>query len=242
MGSVDESIDAIEDDDSDNETILVWTDYVNSKHGVIGRSIEVQEEEIFYYVTVTKGKKIATEVEIGPDGEKVVIEGSGKNRGGVISAEYDIKYKGSDLKLNLGTIVLEKYNTKTAKKGYLNGTIRIEPSKTVMKKMDLDDVDELISISDPQLEIVLDSSKTKNKTEINLMNDKDLLVGIELSMQLKNASKIKTPSTGKTVDVDDAEEWLESMDFDKLVSKLKKTSLPDELVEMVEDFIDDNIE
>lgn len=242
MDGVDEAIEAIEDDDSDNETILVWTDYVNSKHEVIGRSIEVQEEEILYYATVTKGKKIATEVEIGPEGEKVVIEGSGKNRGGVISAEYDVEFQGGGAEIEIGTIILEKYNTKTARKGYLNGTIRIEPSKKIMKQLDLDDIDDLISISDLQLEVVFDSSKTKNKTEINLMNDKDLLVGVEATMQLKNASGIKTPSSRKTVDVDDADEWLESMDFDKFISQLKKTSLPDELVELVEEFIEDNIE
>ena len=225
---LEELLEDVEEADFENETILVLTDYVNSKHEIIGRSLEIGGEEVFYYATVTKGKKIATEIECA----SLYIEGSGTKKGDLRNITYDIEMND----MVMATVEVKDFDVKKIEEGYINGTFIIEPASELLDELDIDsDITKALSIAKPQLELVFKSDEKTVDFEINVNNNDDLFFGLALASKEKNASKIRAPKD--YYDIKDADEWLETLDLDEIIKRLRKTSIPEELVDSIEDAI-----
>ena len=116
---IDDGLDELEDLDYDNETIINLVDYVNSKHEIVGRKLEVFDEEIISCVVARKGKKFAAEIEM----PSVKIQGSGTEKNDVINGEFSLKVEGK--KILEATVKDLSYNADNY--ALLNGNIRIYP-------------------------------------------------------------------------------------------------------------------
>jgi len=230
VASVDEALKTIQEEEYDNETLLVLTDYVNANHEVVGRRLEVEDEEVFRYVTAQKGKKFATELEC----YGVTLTGKGTDSGKELNGEYAITYEGSDI----GNITIEDYETDKVKEGYLNGTFSFVPSSDLLKLMGLDTVSiATISVAKPEIQLVCESSKKSAKMELNVNNDGKLFAGITVDSEIAKSSKIKVPTEDKIVDVENIDIWAESLELDKITAALRETSIPTELIDLLESYM-----
>ncbi len=227
--AIDDALDIIDEADFDNETILTLTDYVNSKHEIVGRKLEVGDEEIFSYITVRKGKNFATEVDIA---NSVKLEGGGTDKSDIVNGEFTFEAEDIDI----GKITLKDFDTKKAEDGYLNGSIRLTPSKELLEEMGLDASGTAIlsALAEPSLELSFASDKNTSAVDINLLAKGDVLFGISMTAKEKKATAVSKPADDKIISSENADEWLESVDLDKLIEALKKTSIPEALIDVID--------
>ncbi len=231
VDAIEDELDIIEDIDDDNEKILTIVDYINSDHEIVGRDIETPYGDILSYITVRDGKNFASEFEIP---NTLRIEGSGTDKGGRINAEFTLESSGQEIL----DITVKDFDNKKAAQGYLNGSVVIAPTTYTLKQMGLDDMNaSVLAIADPAIEFVFSSEKNSSTVEINLLNDDELFVGITISGEQTKASKIEIPAGSDVIDSEDAAEWEESVDFDSFISALRDTTLPEELVDAIEQSI-----
>ncbi len=224
---IDDAIETLEDEsDFDNEELFTLTDYVNSKHEIVGRALEVQKEDIFYYATAHNGKDFATELEVYGE---CILEGKGTDKNGVLTSELEIQASG----MTVCDIILTDFDTNKLEDGYLNGSIALLPSSALLKSMVDSSTADVVSMLDPGLEFKFQSSDKATTVELNLLNDEEMFFGIIIDQEKKNTSKISLPSSNDTYDTDEAEDWLLTLDFDKLEDAVNKTDLPEEIKDLI---------
>lgn len=228
---IDELLGEIDPDDLPDGKLLTIVDYVNSKHEIVGRKIKVEKQEVLYYATAHKGKKFATELEMGG----IEFTGNGTDKNGKITGEFELE----SYNTKIMDIAVKDFDTDKLSDGYLNGNFRIFPSSALLEETGLDySLSSVLSFIDIGFEFDVKTSKNSSEITFNFLNEDEMFAGINLSAKTKNAGKISAPAQSKTVDIDDVDEWLESLDTDKLVSALKKAKLDNEIVELVEDALD----
>ena len=219
VDGLEDALESVEDVEFDAEIDIVLTDYVNSDHEVVGRRIEVNDEEVLYYIEIHQGTKMAFELEM----QGVEINGEGTDKNGVVNAEYSVIAADREVCV----ITLEDFKSN---KEIVNGKIRIAPSSDLLKSL-VDNMDSAgasaIGLLDPQLELVFAGDKNSTKIEINLLSGKDMLVGISISAKEAKGGKITEPDKKNVYDQDEAQEWLQEMDVQKLLETLEDiTDLP----------------
>lgn len=228
--AVEEGLTSLDDMDYKNETLAVIVDYINGNHEVIGRKIEIDDEDILYYAIVRKGDEFAVTVEM----PKVVFSGGGTEKKNVVNGEFvlevdDTKY----LK-----IVATSLSFDETLYGALNGNIRITPTDELLDLMDLPDTSAaLISMSDLAIELDFTGDKQSAKVDMNLMNGNKMFVGISFSSESQKAVDIKRPSSSKVIESSNVDKWMKSIDFSKVVAALEKTSVPKDLVDMLSQLV-----
>ena len=219
VDGLEDALESVEDIEFDAEIDIVLTDYVDSDHQVVGRRIEVDGEEVLYYIEIHQGTKMAFELEM----QGVEISGEGTDKNGVVNAEYSIIVAEKEVCV----ITLEDFK---GNKEILNGKIRIAPAADLFKSL-VDNMDSVgasaVGLLDPQLELVFAGDKNSTKIEINLLSGKDMLVGISMSAKEAKGGKITEPDKKNVYDQDEAQEWLQEMDVQKLLETLEDvTGLP----------------
>ena len=225
--AVDEALDELDDMDPDDLGIddfkLVLTEYVNDNHEVVGRKIALNKEEIFKYIEVQKGSKIAYHLNAA---DMLEINGEGTRKKGATSATYTISTAVLTGEMqDLLDIELVDFS---AKDGKLNGKIRLAPSADVMEELGLpSDVTSVVSMLDPKLEFGFVTTDKTQSIEINILSGNELLVGVSFSTTTTKATAITEPK--KTIDINDTEaleEWAMSIDLEAFLEDLEDAGLP----------------
>lgn len=231
---IDEGIEAVEeamDEADDNEPIII-KNFVNSKHEICGRTVEVDGEEMFNYITIQKGTKFATEAEV----ENVKVEGSGEVKGTKLNAEYSVKVD----KSKYVDVIIEDADVISLSDKKFNGTVRIELSDTFVDKIGEAEFADLMEEYDFAFEFKIAAEEKTSKLEVNVLSKGDLFVGFDMTTTIGEADgKITTPSDA--IDATDEEaltQWAESLDLTKIVEALEKGGLDEELVTAVESYVD----
>ena len=208
---------------------IVLKTYVDSNGDIVGREIEYTDrrgEHSITYKKVKKGSKFGFELSMDVDGDSVKITGTGKEIGSSITGEFEGKVDGTsyvDLKV-------KGLKTSDAKKGIINGQISISPSSSLVKEMSLPS-----KIKNMELVMKISSNKDSSKVSAELKSEKDSYATISASVSKGNGSKAKVP--GKVVMIeeeDDIVEWAEGLDISKLIKKLSKMGVPDEVIDALE--------
>ncbi len=227
LDGIDEALEELDDADNDNEELISITNYIDNRHNIIGREIEIEGDKISY-VTVTDGKEFAREFVA----DSVVIRGEGTKKGSKETAEYTLKVSGTPLL----TLTVSDFDTEP--KDTLNGKLLLEPTDALLEMMELDSqAMSLIRTLDLGLSLEFSGNKSKASATIAVMSKGDPLVSFVTDAKDKNPTKVTLPD-GKDVldanDTDEAEEWVTSFDFDELINALKKTDLPKDLIDQLE--------
>lgn len=208
---------------------IVLKTYVDSDGDIVGREIEYTDyrgEHSITYKKVKKGSKFGFELSMDVDGDSVKITGTGKESGSSITGEFEVKVDGTsyvDLKV-------KGLKTSDVKKGIINGQISISPSSSLVKEMSLPS-----KIKNMELVMKISSNKDSSKVSAELKSEKDSYATISASVSKGNGSKAKVP--GKVVMIeeeDDIVEWAEGLDISKLIKKLSKMGVPDEVIDALE--------
>lgn len=230
--AVEEALDSLGDVNASSETLLVLTDYVDGKSEIIGRKLSVQGQTILEYATITKGKEFATEWKFGNG--NAVFRGEGTIDGDVREGKYVLNVQGVDY-LQLAA----SYDEKKLADGQLNGRFLLTPSATMLQAMDLDSqLGNMISSMNLGLELVLSSDQKKGSSAINLVSGNEVLLGISAEATVTDAKEVAPPDAGNWVDFRYADDWATGLDLDKVISALRKTKVPAEITDSLEDAID----
>ncbi len=226
---IDDLLDELEDADDDNEELMVLTDYVDSKHVIVGRGLEVEGEEILSYAKAQDGDKFAIEAALNYDGEEMSLEGSGTDKRGKVDAEYEFVVADMDM----FTVSAEDF---FYEEDEMSGSIQLLPSQELLSEMGLDEsLGGVISVLDTGLEFVFDVDTKTAKTSINIINKGETFAGIDITSSTTKPDKIEVPSESDVTEDEDA--WIESMDLSKIAEALREAGLPEELVYMAEMYL-----
>ncbi len=211
---------------SSEDGTLEISQYIDSSHNVIGTVIDADGDEVLNSITIRKGTKVATEIIIG---EELEIVGNGEVKKNIFEGEYEISFDGDTYcKLYVSDFDIKRYE-----KGELKGTYKFEPTDELMDVIP-EEIGDVLSVLDPQLEFVFDDTETTSKTEINILNGKKTLIGISIDSKIKESAKISVPSDSVDVTDEDAvNEWISTLDGEKVIAALEKTKLPDTFIEQV---------
>lgn len=241
--SIDDILDDIKDYDLGDVKELVMTIYVDGKGNISGRSFELKsstgrksDSATVKMLMTEKGSKFGYELSISGFGsESVKLTGSGKKSGGKISGDFKLKYNGA----SLVNIAAKKFDLDKAKKGQLDGAFEISVSSKIGSL--IGSVPAVSVIEDVKLLLTFGASKNTSTVSLGVEYDGNDLGKAAVSVKTDKGSKASIPS-GKNVvmveDLDDLEDWLETIDWKKVISGLKKTDLPSEVLDLLEDVAD----
>ena len=221
--------------------------YVDGKGEIKGRIIEWSDyrgdKQSISILAPQKGNNVGFEFSVNADGEKVELSGSGKKSGNKVTGEYELKYNGAAIL----DITAKKLNTADLKKGQLNGEIGIKMSSKIGNLLNLgySGYGSYMSML-KDLEFVINASSTKNssKCKIEIIYDEEDIATVSASVKTGRGSKASVPSSKNVImveDSDDSLDWLEEIDWGKVLSRLDKTDLPTEVLDMIE-YIADALE
>ena len=231
--SIDDALDTMEDVDASDDAIFTLIDYVDSSHKIVGRAVfegdDTDEDPMFFYATVHDGKNYEFELSVPMVG--VAITGNGVDKGGELTGDYVVSVGGKDyVKLSL-----EEFDVTAIAQGKIKGKITVSPSKDLLKELGVSGMEyQGIAIADLALQLDLDIAKKKADIAVNLLVDKEVFVGIEFAYKISSAPKFEVPSGKDVLDMDDAGEWVESVDLKKFIETLKDAKLPSDIIDYAE--------
>lgn len=222
------------DEDSDSESAIVMNIWVNGKGEVIGRELKFDDETLFVYKMPVKGGKFEFKATLFAEGDEIILEGSGKKSSSSLSGEFALKYKeGEEKAVKYIDIVVDKFDTKKIKQGFLNGSFTFSLSDEFMKEADMGMASAIIS--DYQIKYDVKSSKNNGNVELSLMNKDEMFAKLIVDAKIGSGKSASLPKGILVEDEEDIIEWAETIKFDKFIKKLDKAGLPEEIVEEIED-------
>lgn len=241
--SIDFALDNLDRQISDDTRIIMKV-YVDGKGNIKGRTIEWNDyrgdKQSISILMPQKGSKAGFEFSVNADGEKIELSGSGKKSGNKVTGEYELKYNGTAIL----DITAKKLNTADLKKGQLNGEVGIKISSKIGSLLNLGYSgygNYMSMLTDLEFIINASSSKNSSKCKIKILYDDQDIATVSASVKTGKGSKASIPGSKNVImveDSDDALEWLEEIDWGKVVSRLDKTDLPSEILDMIEDIAD----
>lgn len=199
-------------------------DLVNSKHEIVGRKLIADDREILRYVTVQKGKKIAFEL----TAEGFEIQGSGEKKKDTLNCAYDIMVNGQ----RIATFNLEDFDTEAFKEGEIDGAIVLKPDTYLYNQIPAEAAS-LLSAAEFSLRLDMDTDADSGEIDMTLLSkgEKYIKIGSEVDTGKKNVVSI--PDESATVDLENADEWLMTLDFNVLIAALEKAEVDPQLIEMI---------
>lgn len=208
--------------------------YVNGDSEVVGRKLKVDGEEVFFYATVRKGNKFAFEATAA---NTASVIGTGTEKGDIINGVYEVVVNGK----TYVEFEVEDFDTEKTKQGYLNGTFRVVPSSALIKDMFGSTAAAGLSLSDIAFEFKAETSDKKSEIAINIVDDKEVLVGINMKSESGKGKKINKPADKNVIDMNDTDalkQYVADIDLDKIIDNLKKTDIPSEYIDMIEQYVE----
>lgn len=245
-------IDAAEEMDAENMTMADFEDFMDEGIETMGDIIAEAEEGNYIELTVFAnlaeirgydilvysdgavinsanfyfvhdGSKIYVDMQVNADYSSAKVEGVLTQKSGKLSGELALEIDGDEM----GTLELKNVTSE----GY--GTYVITPNPVLLDELGMD---EMISsfISDASFEIEI----KKDGLAVSVVNDKGTLITLDLTASTGKGSKVTFPSnTIDGNDYDAMDEWMEGMDFGKLLDNLKKAGLPNDLYKMLKQML-----
>lgn len=233
--SVEDLKDSMDKEDLEEEIVAV-TDYVDGDHVVIGRDFSVGGTKYASYAEVRDGRDIAFELEIA---NTATLKGTGTEKDDILNAK---------LKLNVGGMYIcdfeiADFDTSKIEDGAANGTIRILINKSLLSNFNLGEYAALISGFDG-IEFKFSGDSDSATNEFNILYNNSTLLGMIVSGKKNEATAIEKPADSDIIDVSDGDaiqDYLESIDLNKLYDALRKAGVPDSIVTMIEAAVNSGI-
>ncbi len=230
----------IEDSLENNDPVvskqkIVMTLYVDGKGKIAGREVKTNfgSNMKFRYAVPSKGGKIGIDISLKSDSQTLFsIAGSGKVSGSTVSLEAALKVQGTKIL----DITVDKLDGSKLKQGYFKGAVTLKPSTDLVKLLFNPSSSEERMIKKMTLTLDLDTSKNSTSVKVILNYEDSPLVSLTLSGKTSSAKKISAVK-----DYLESEEWAEELnekDLKAFLKDLKKTDIPSEYLEELEDYID----
>lgn len=216
---------ALESLDDDGEKFLTLVDYVNGSHEIIGRKLIVSGEEVLSYGTAKRGSDFEFELNAG---ESFVVSGKGNESGSKITGEFSVEADGQEVVV----IETEKLDMNKMKGGELEGIVRFKPGSALNG---LSGISAPVAIPDFAAEM----NFFNKGFDLRLLLQEDELVKLTTKAETKGSSNVDIPKEDNVCeldDQDDMQEYIESINFDDVINRLKDAGVDDEIIDAVEAF------
>ncbi len=224
--------------DSDNEIIMKV--YVDGKGNIKGRKIELKNKYSSQTVSILmpqKGNKFG--FEFSADGFPLKLTGSGKKKGDTITGAFTVKFNGA----SVVDVAAAGLNTEELKKARLNGKLEVTASSGLGRVADLGIGNRSLGsmaaiISDIKLTLKAETTEKSMKYDLSVGYEEESIGTVSIALKTGNGSKAGIPGDKNVVMAEDEEdllEWIEEMNWDKLISVLDKSDIPSDIVDAAED-------
>ncbi|MCM1192066.1 MAG: DUF4854 domain-containing protein [Butyrivibrio sp.] len=239
-----DSLDELEDVDD----VLVMKVYVDGKGKIIGRVLELVEGRDTYATIsslfLEKGGKFGIEFSVQPGSDReegIELTGSGRKSGNKLTGDFEIAYAG----MRVLDMKVSELDTGKLAQGYLNGSVQISFSKEIARLLS-----ESLSaygtmyasmLADMQLTLDFQMAENTGKITLGLSYDEKKLGSISMAVNVGDGSELKVPNAGDTVffeDEEDLADWLEKVDWNGFIQRLKQAELPEEVTGPLEEFVE----
>ena len=226
--------DSLKNSDPDSKQKIVMTLYVDGKNNIIGREIKTNFDSTlkFRYATPVKGGKIGIDISLKRDSSTIfTLTGDGKISGSTVSFETVLKVSGSKIL----EISVDKLDGSKLKQGYFKGVVTLKPGAELVSMMNLPSSEERM-VKKMSLSLDLDTGKNSGNVKLILNYDDSPLVSLALNSKSSSAKKVSTVK-----DYLESSDWvgeLNGKDLKAFLKNLKKTDIPSEYLEELEDYID----
>lgn len=228
--AIEDALDNLNEIEGDDEELLTLVDLVNAKHETIGREIEVGGTKVAGYMSVYKGQNFAFQAECEPINLKISGEGTDKND--IVNGVYKVKVSNKELV----EIKLDDFNMAMLQEGYLNGNVTLTPSSRLLSEWS---DNSFISLLSPAVKFRFENSTEKSDCAITLLSKNEEFLTIALSSKMTDSKKIDLPAQSLSMEnSEDVLEWVDSLDLRKLLDALKAAKLPDDILNMLENYVD----
>ncbi len=238
VGEVNSLIDDINEDDTEDDVaeMLKYTSYVNKDSEVIARKLWAYEMGELFIGTALEGEEFGTEIsfaEYSDDEKKNVpvfeIKGEGTLKKDIVNGEFDV-YVNGELVVS---VELSDLDNKAAEKEQLIGSINIYPSA---KLFESDEGGMLAAIgSSLSLGIDFDYENGAQSIKLSVKSMENELVSIKVTSKEVKSGNVSVPADNEAME--DAEEWLSTVDFAEFVDTLENSELPDEITALIESLV-----
>ena len=218
-----DDINEMDNEPSDELEAIIFTDYINSKNEIIGRTISNDTGELISLGIAEKDGSFGFELKVE---EELLLRGEGKS-GKTMNGTYIIG-NGID---DIAEIVLKDIEADLSK-----GTIDIK----VLEMPDIDGAEMLSGfLAVYSLSITFDVSKDEADMRISVMNGEDEFAAINIEGKTKKVEKIEVDTTDAII-IDenlDASALMGALDLSALIENLKNSPIPAELVSLLEMYL-----
>lgn len=232
--------------DVDDNDVLLLTLYVDNKGGIIGRTLEMEDDystvEIAMLMTESGGEfgyELSMYVDNGWSAADIAVLGSGKKSGDKISGEFVLSNNDEDILV----VTTEDLDTKSLKAGRLNGKFSVsltsDSAYMLAREMGLSYIASVLE--DLRLNISGKASENSFECTIGVAYHKKDMISVTVAADSQKASSVKIPKSKEVIFVEnerDLEDWVDTIDWKKFFSGLEKTDLPDFILDPLEDLCD----
>lgn len=227
--SIDEALNSLSVDEASEEAVgrvILYT----SGNELIGFEVyDGTETAVISCLAPTSGDKTGVKLALGSGNDTMVeINGSGTRAGDKLNGVYTVSMGGKTY-FTVKLIDFVSGNT-------TSGKIQLWPEDAFYNALD-SQTKSLLSVIDLGVELVLNSGSGTDTISINVLNGTGTFAGITLKVKSGGTASVTAPSNSKVIDVTDTdalESWMTSLDFDSVVSNLRKGGLPSEWLTLVE--------
>ncbi len=229
LQEIDKEIDGLNNKDADENTLITIKDYVNSHDEIVGRKIG-ENGETLDYLTVESGNNFAKYIDL-KDG--MFFRESGTKKGDRVTAEC-VFTENDEL---LYKINLTDFDTKAFKKGQFDGKIRMFPNSETVKDAAPDGLKKYSAFLDTAFDLDIKGDAHAGKFNLTLLNGENPLFETTAEYAITTGNGVTLPE-GKVIEIKGLESLLELMGdlhLDQLVDNLRKTSVPKDYVDAIEE-------
>ena len=229
IAGIEERITEINADEGNGEIALTLYDYVNSSNEIVGRKT-AEKGKTRGYITAEANGKFATRCDM-EDG--ITLSAFGTKNGDRITGEYTLKENDSVLY----KIALTDFDKEAFSEGIIDGKIRFSPNSKAIKNAAPSKYKSIASLLDASFEINGKGDYNSGKFVLTGFNGENVLFTANTEYSIAEAKAISEPA-GKQVEIKDLnslQKILGDLHLDKLVSNLRKTTVPKEYVDAIDE-------
>lgn len=251
IDEIEESIDNIEKE----ESLFFLIDYVSSTHKVIGRRLDIMDVDYIYdeatydYITEKNRETLffigkaddgdcGYELWVNSDGDGFKIVGVGSESfTGALSGQFEFVFLDSvgekEKSYSMFTLEVEDLSCDFTE---LSGVLKITLGKDFAEMFGSDSkqVNSVLSMLEPSIEITMDNESDYANNTIKLFSNDDMMLEIKIEANVDNDASVEIPSKKNVLDSDEIDKWLEDVNVEALYDKLKDAGLSDEIIDMFE--------
>lgn len=240
---------AKKDIDLPSDFELVMKVYVDGKGNIRGRSFEYSDR--YDAVTVEllnphKGSKFGYRLAVSGGGDEIALTGTGKESGGTVTGDFVFEGAIDGRSAEVLEVHAEKFDVDALKQGELKGMFTLKASSGLKVLLTLygsryyDEASSLLlsALEDLEVSLNIEAGSKAATIGFGLASDGESLGSLTVAAERSSGKKISVPSRKNAImleDVDDFEDYWDSIKWDTVIKSLGKTALPEEIADILED-------